>query len=322
MSSLDIEFTFATTSDVEEIVGLFHRSYGRTMTANYYHWQFFESPAGGGYSACARIDGRVICHAGYSRRRARFGRERGHLFAKHTSMTHPDYRGKRIYSQLLGWAHEELSSRGGMVLSWPNQMNHGIQVLRDDYFDIYQVPALKKMPGGLKGDGGVHDGLRDVPAVFPEEYSGICSQTVGQAYCSYVRTPEYLIWRYSRRPDIKYYLIEERSAGQLRSAIIFKQYPETNPDRLVVVEWLSDPADRSAANVFEELEEVASLSGMPVILWHNVYDRPRHALLERRGYSLAGPILYFGLFPLSSNLTSRPSEYRNWYISMGDVDIF
>ena len=138
-----------------------------------------------------------------------------------------------------------------------------------------------------------------------------------------MRTPKYLRWRFKDHPETAYHVIENRVGGKLGSALIFKLYPPKKPDRINVVEWLCDPEDRRGSDALGELENYAGLQGLPIMIWHNVHDYPRHHMLERRGFVLSEPIFYFGVFALDN--PKRLGEYLDWskwYKSMGDVDIF
>ena len=315
------EFSFVGPGDVDEIVTLFERSFARTMTGDYYGWQFLESAAGGARSVVARVGGRIVSHAGYSARACRLAGDEGLLFAKHTSMTDPDWRGRGIYSRLLTWAHERLAETGaGLVLSWPNPMNHCIQIARDDYHDIRQITVLRRDPSSVLSPKDPP--FPSTPERFGGGYDGLGRATPGSASFTYLRSAGYLSWRYSDRPDVDYFLVEERESGELRSAVVCKLYPAKEPMRIMVVEWLSRPGQPEADRPFRRLEEFSEEAGLPILLWQNVHDRTRHRLLEKRGYVPAEPVTYFGAFPIGGECPEGFSDFANWYVSMGDVDVF
>jgi hypothetical protein len=57
-------------------------------------------------------------------------------------------------------------------------------------------------------------------------------------------------------------------------------------------------------------------------MWLNVH-LPLHRELEKHGFANNGPITYLGgklLLPISGERDIY--EYQNWYITMGDSDVF
>ncbi|MFH1116965.1 MAG: GNAT family N-acetyltransferase [Pseudomonadota bacterium] len=319
-----IEIGWVQDGDVEEITALFSVVFKRPMFPEYYRRQFYHPRHGGYKSALARVGGRIVSHAGFSPRDWIVNGSKGLVMAKHTSMTHPDYCGLGLYSQVLHWANERLADAGAdMVLSWPNRNSHPMQRKRTSYEDVYQIPAMKWMPK-TKSPGPVHA----VPFIETHEadfdrWMELAEKTGGTCLFSNIRTPEYLSWRYKHWPGTVYYAIENHSGGTARSVVIFKLYPAENPQVINIVEWLSDPESGEADHGLEQLEEWAASVGLPVAIWHNVHDYPRHHLLERRGYVPSEPIFYFGVIPLGSpDRLGAYRDWRHWYMTMGDVDVF
>ncbi len=323
MTREDCTFCFVDDQDIPAILALFRESYGFEIDAATYRWQFFEAPLGGGRSVVAMIDGDPVSHIGYTPRACRIAGRTGFVLAKHTTMTHPDWRRRGIYSCLMTWAHEQFAAGSvDLVLSWPNAMNHRVQVAREDYVDIRQIAALRRMTeSGARAY--VPPPFPPAPDSFSDEHNSLCSHVAGEAGFCYVRSAEYLAWRYSKRPDVDYFVVEEKAGGKLESAVIFKFYPASEPIRIMVAEWLCEPDSKDSARPFDALEDYAQDIGLPIHLWHNVHDRLRHRLLEKRGYTLAEPILYFGAFPLKPESQLHGfQDWRNWYTTMGDVDVF
>jgi hypothetical protein len=356
----DIEIDWVQDRDVDEITALFSLVFERPMSPEYYRWQFHHDRFGGFKSARLRVGGRIVSHAGFSPRDWKVNGLKGLVMAKHTSMTHPDCRGFGLYGKLLDWAHPGLAKTGAdMILSWPNRHSHPMQRNRTSYEDICQIPVMKWTPKGgssstgsaihecphpnplPKGDGA--SGLGSFRRVGPitsrrarisvpltktqsfnfHEWEEVAETTIGNCLFSNIRTLEYLTWRYKQRPDTVYYAIENRTGGKVRSAVVFKLYPADTPCVMNVLEWLSMPESSEADHALDRLEDLAASLGLPVTIWHNVHDYPRHHMLERRGYIPSDPIFYFGVIPLGSSERLGPyRDWRNWYMTMGDVDVF
>jgi len=356
----EVAFRLIEENDLASVMDLFRGAFPlHHPNEMLYRWHFMDNPVMPKSSAAAVVDGKIVAHAGFSGRKAFICAKDDLLFVKQTSMSAPSVRGTGIYSKLLTWANEQLLLRGGkIVLSYPNTNNHPVQILRDDYNDIYQIPALQKtfpqgVGPGYRADRVVvpsddlpgrilHAGREQCnpqPFVFPQEYDELWRETLAGERFGIMRDAKYLTWRYAERPDIDYHLLEDREGGKLKSAIVWKFYPQEKPEKIMVVDWLHSQQDESAARLFEHLEDFAARcvvgrtgtpvgkagdGGLPIALWQNVYRKKMHKIMEKRGYVPALPILYFGAFPLVDDTDSIDGfhDYRNWYVGMSDVDIF
>ncbi len=324
----EVTFRFARPDDIPELLELFSRAFpGRSISDSYYRWQFLENSACPFSSVVAEENGVIVSHVGYSGRKAVINGKEALVFLKATSMSDPAVRGRGIYSRLLSWGNAAVGRRGGrMVLSFPNQQNHPIQAMRPDYRDIGQIPTLVRpcrRPCGATRTAGHLELPLGRRLQSAHECEKLALATLRGCKFGLLRTAEYLTWRYVLRPDVEYFTFEDRHGGILKSALIWKYYPSEKPERIMVVEWLSDPEDREAAHVFEAVESIADSLGMPVYTWQNVHSPLRHKLLERRGYVLQTPVLYFGAFPLvEPRCLGDFSDCRLWHVAMGDDDIF
>lgn len=320
----DMNIDWVKDQDVDGITALFTRVFDRPMMPEYYRWQFHHQRFGGYNSARVRIGGRIVSHAGFSPRVWKVNGSKGLAMAKHTSMTHPDFRAFGLYSRLLHWATPGLAKTGAdIILSWPNRDSHPMQRNRTAYEDICQIPVMKWNPRSDSSKARNSVPLTKTLSFDFHEWGELADRTDGDFLFSNVRTVEYLTWRYKQRPDTVYYAIENRTGGKVRSVVLFKLYPDDRPCVINVLEWLSEPDNREPDHALDQLEDVAAGLRLPITMWHNVHDYPRHHMLERRGYILSEPIFYFGVIPLGSSERLGPyRDWRNWYMTMGDVDVF
>jgi GNAT superfamily N-acetyltransferase len=249
---------------------------------------------------------------------------RGLIMAKHTSMTHPDYQGSGLYAKVLQWSRDRFADMGvDLILSWPNRNSHPMQRNRSTYEDIYQIPTMKLSCPTCSRAQLIEIPFSETRSIDFQTWRDIAAETTSKSLFANIRTADYLSWRFKERPDVQYYFIEYREAGKLRSALIFKLFPSNEPQVVNVVEWLCEPECPEGGHVLEDLKEWAFSHGLPITIWHNVHDYPRHHLLERNGYVPSEPIFYFGAIPVGSQDRLGPfRDWRTWYMSMGDVDVF
>ena len=324
LGASNLVYDWAGDSDAEEITALFAVVFARPLSAAYWRWMFFAPPEGGGYAAVARHGGRIVSHCGYSLRQCRVNGADRRAAVKCTSMTDPAYQGQGIYTSLMEWAHHGLKSVDvDLVLSWPNLNNHPSQRNRTDYEDVYQIPTLRRLPSRWPNREDRPITLTKARDLDLRSWGQLATASAGCSHFALTRSAQYCQWRYHQRPETEYYGVEHRESGVLKAAALVKPYPPGRPDRLNIVEWSCHPEDRSGGPVLDAIEECAEAAGLQTMIWHNVHDYPRHHLLERRGYRLAEPVFYFGVFPLAPReCLGNYHDWREWYITMGDVDVF
>lgn len=333
MSDENLEFRFVTSDDVDSICELYAEAFPQAypLNCNYYRWYYFENDVLPFSSVVAIQNGKLAAHAGFSGRRCKLRGKDGLLYLKQDSMSATFARGKGVYSRLLTWANEQTENKGvSLILSYPNANNHPVQIMRPDYRDVYQIPALSRNFTDAVVSDNVLDSippgrlLKGESDPFPAlNYETLCSLVSSRIFFGIDCSPEYLTWRFAKHPDVDYYALENFEGGRLRSAVVYKLYPQIQPKKIMVVYWLRDDEDSKASDVFEPLEEFAAKCNFEIALWQNVFQKTAYKSLERRGYRLSTPIIYFGAFPIGNAEVTKGFEcFANWNVNMSDVDIF
>ncbi|MCX6843320.1 MAG: GNAT family N-acetyltransferase [candidate division WOR-3 bacterium] len=323
----DLQFRSIERADIGDVLSLFRRVFRRDGSAAYYEWQFFDCPFGGGHSQGVWLDGKLVAHIGYTPRIATVNGREGRVLSNHTVMSDPDHRGKGYYSKLVSWALNRFAGEGwDMVLSHPNRESHPVQMMQPGYADVAVLPALSRRSRevtSLPSDVVLDERFSNCTE-FGDEYGRLCEVAPGGALYAFKRSPGYLSWRYGRHPVSTYFLCEHRSAGKLQSAAIAKLYPQDKPTRVNIVEWLCSDEDRDVAEKpIKEILDLAGRAGLEVQLWHGVHDRIRRYWLERLGFENGVPAFYFGVYSLQNAERLGPyTDFRHWYTTMGDHDVF
>ena len=314
-------------SDIPDILDLFQRVFHRNISYDYYRWMFFDHVLNCSYSRGAWLGNKIISHIGYTPRDFIVNNHPGFVLMKPTTMTDKSFQGKGVYSKLITNTLKEFSNKDiHMVISVPNANSHKIHIKQNEYEDIAIIPSLT-----WRGNHDVSPESDFNPfnyftkfKIYGQDCQDLCSKTIENAKYSLKLSPQYISWRFGEHPFNTYYVHEYRQGGVLRSALIFKFYPDKSPYRINIVQWLCDDDYLFASEkLFKDIIELSQKYGYEIQIWQNVYNRIRHYLLESLGFALDSPVFYFGVYPLQSKDKLGPYfDYRYWYISMGDVDVF
>jgi len=100
---------------------------------------------------------------------------------------------------------------------------------------------------------------------------------------------------------------------------VFKRYR----NELQVVDVLTIKDSTVGQQLISQIGRIALQERAEAVsLWLNV-THPLHRTLEKLGFRNGDPVTYFGgLILRPSIFDDRVYDYRNWYITMGDSDVY
>jgi len=308
--------------DEIQILQLFKAVFGQEMSLDYWKWRFEDNPAGKHMIKLMWENDILIGHYAVSPCTLSINNQHYLSTLSMTTMTHPDHGGKGIFSQLADALYEKLENRMDVKAIWgfPNSNSHYGFIKNLDWNDLGIVSHLRILANRLQPV--INPNIKSFEN-FTDVHSTIINKVTSEFPIHIVRDAKYLNWRYVENPTSKYdkfeYVDEE-----LHGFIIVKEYPSTiNPaiNDLFITEIGIDISKIYLLPVF--LSHIASHYGQTeasINIWLSLYD-PRHIHLEKLGYNLEGKPTYMGVRP-NPSMVNLLSNFRNWYYSYGDSDIY
>ena len=303
-----------------EIFNLFRLSYGGSeLPEDYWRWRFQNNPGGTGLIDLAWNGDVLAAHYAVTSVAMRIAGQDGISGLSGTTMTHPDYRGKGLFPILARSTYERMAEIGmKMVFGFPNSMSHRGFVKTLKWIDIYEIPMfrLSSIPQRqrLHIPSQVCE-LFDVDYRFDIFWEKVCDE-----YDIITRRDKaYLKWRYISNPVTNYRLIAYVEGNEIQGYAVFKKYN----NQYQVVDLL---IDKKSVQVGEALLHFISCEALKndatsISLWLNV-AHPFHHALEKMGFGPENPITYFGGLFFQQKLDISLYDFRRWYITMGDSDVF
>lgn len=310
--------------DEREILKLFQVAFGQELEPETWKWRFLDNPSNPGRVFINLMwDGPVLAgHYAVSPVRINIAGEVRLAALSMTTMTHPDYAGRGIFTQLAESVYTELRRSGySMVWGFPNHNSHYGFVQRLKWIDVYQVPMLRLARESLRRRTSRSRRVREI-AQFDDEVNRLLGSALEAGKVWVVRDKDHLNWRYLAEPNRKYTALGLWEDGSLRGYVITKLYASGSQLEGDIVDVLAvnDPGvwDELLSHAIGILLEndVAAIN-----MWFNPHH-PLHPMLERWGFRLAAPVTWLGARLFDQNRASSALEYRNWYITMGDSDVF
>lgn len=314
--------------DEKKILELFEIAFAKKLSDEFWLWRFKNNPflnqeiinlmwegdvLAGHYAVSAleiMVDNRIILSS-----------------LSGTTMTHPSFQGKGIFSTLSLELFDRIEREYGvnMVLGFPNKNSHYGLIKKIEWKDVSIVPNLSLNSDDLR-KVELSTTLHKI-VNFDDTHETFIRDTICDlGFSVYVnRSKQYLNWRYRDCPINEYdclEIIEDNILVGIVITKIFKFSEASNPE-IDIVEIICS----SDLKIIQELlNHVSNFYSNKAFrdanfnLWISLFD-PRHLLMERLGFIPGLQLTYMCTKEFSKGL-DKVSDYKNWYISMGDSDIY
>jgi hypothetical protein len=299
----------------ERLESLFLASFGSPIKPGYLDWRYFDNDQPHLLFSLDMKDDRPMSSYSAFPVELICSEKKYQTAISMTTMTHPMEQGKgrivRVAKELYEYA-ENLGIAG--VWGFPNAKIHLLRKAVLGWSDIYEIPTMtfdlaKADTGKLSLSVEVQ---RDDE--FSQDYPDLPNDGLIRVH----RSKSYLSWRYARNPINTYHNFVICRKGKVSSYVVTKSYG----DGIDLVDI--QPGNPQEARIL--LEHIAKLSldkGVKHICCWAPTHHSVHGVLERLGFLNSSPITYFGGRELIPSATPPGwSNYKNWYIQMGDSDVY
>ncbi|PWF48925.1 GNAT family N-acetyltransferase [Massilia glaciei] len=299
----------------EQLEALFLTSFGRAIAPGYLDWRYCDNDQERQLFALER--GGAGLAASYSAFpvELEWNGKRYSSAMSMTTMTHPAWRGKGLFPKLAGELYAE-AARQGVAAIWgfPNNSSHPAFVGKLGWSDIYEIPTMALALGAIDAQQFALDGAVARDDQFSLDYTDLPSDGLIRVR----RTPAYLRWRYARNPVNDYQTYVLAPNGIVSSFVVTKKYGDGVD--LVDIQG-RDP--RETALLLSHIVKSSHAAGMRQLSCWAPAHHAVHLLLARLGFENTAPVTYFGARRLiAAALPDGWSDYKNWYVQMGDSDVF
>ena len=306
--------------DEHKILELFELVFKQKMSLDYWRWRFLNNPAGSKMIKLMWEEDKLIGHYAVSPLSMNINNQL--IFTAHsmTTMTHPDYGGKGIFKLLSLALYDEIENNLGCKAVWgfPNNNSHYGFINSLQWENITIIHTMGISPQKLV----VSNNKLEVTEfeLFDNEKANFIQSKINKFSVSIHRSKEYLNWRYCENPSVNYKKFYFNQKNE-RAVIITKIYPTTNDDvfdlniveaHLENYELIHDYLDYIVKSYHCNFNRIT--------MWKNIFDID-HLKLEKKGFAPTLPQTYL-CSRSHHTIANEFNDYRNWYISMGDSDVY
>ena len=308
-------------------------------TAAFWDWKHARNPFGPSPILVAEAEGRLVGLRAFLRWRWRSGRAEVPAVRAVDTATHPDWRGRGVFSRLTRRLLSEMAEEGAaFVFNTPNRAS-GAGYRKLGWSTVGRAPVLArplKLPGAIRawaGRGGSGLG-REGPDLsrFPAARDLLAWPALDELLASLdtaadprYRTPldrRYLEWRYGAVPGLDYRALWCDGDGP-PAAVIFRGRVRGALWEVVVAEVLSAPGEASERTGRELLRRVTGAAADHVVAVASP-GTPERRVLRGAGFvplPFVGPRLVVRTLAPEPSLAD-PRRASAWRLSAGALELF
>lgn len=310
--------------DAKHILDLFNATFKRPMSYEYWKWRFEDNPAGKHLIKLMWDGNMLVGHYAVSALNLMVEGAVKPAALSMSTMTHPDYFGKGIFSTLATELYGTLKNQYGCecVMGFPNSNSHYGFIKNLQWRDLGVVHHLIKDVTLIERKSSPN--IRLARSFSDEHISQLHS--IAEGFSVWVdRGKNFMNWRITNNPKVKYYIFEYVDSS-LKGFLVVKTFPSDKKgvENIYIVENGIPFCNIQLLCIF--ISHIVayfseSCSVETVNTWLPLFDN-RHIYYEREGFGAGGKLTYIGVCPFLDRSSAVISDYRNWYYSYSDSDIY
>ncbi|WMN06815.1 GNAT family N-acetyltransferase [Marivirga arenosa] len=311
-------------SDELEILELFSLAFGKNMTKEFWEWRYLNNPTLKEPLINLMWDmDKLVGHYAVSPVILNIKEEKVLTSLSMTTMTHPDYGGKGIFTDLAENLYHDIYKNNGIQAVWgfPNLNSHYGLIKRLKWNDVSLVHSLRLFSEVFNKYDKVN--YRTAYDFSAQHAAKIKENNKGEI--SVHKDANYLNWRYRDHPDNEYHIIELADADHLEFVVIkiIDSFDSAGTKEVDILEHGYDANPEVINEVISAVLSFLSDKGETIIslnTWMPIFD-PRHKLLERNKFRPEKPLTFMGYRAFSEKCEVL-KYFNSWDLTMGDSDVF
>jgi len=311
--------------DEQKILKLFNVVFGRKLDLRFWNWRFIENPYGKGIIRLMFDDEKLVGHYSAIPQPLWLDGTIIESALLMTAMTHPDYRGMSICTNLAQEVYTACKARGlGIVFGFPNDNIYQLYLDQLDWTGFGHMGYWEKTD--LSWNSGDKKGyLIDETSSFDSRFDDLWHRAESDYKVAVPRVSKYLNWRYFAKPGEEYqiYSIEDNE-GLLCGYAVLKLFQENGEVTGNIIDALIVDCPQARWSLLAETHDFFSRQGAARITCWFPDNSMISGVLRQAGFERKIWPTYFGarILGLKKENAEFVSESKNWWITMGDSDVF
>lgn len=333
-----------TFSDLNELADLAHSTYssGEIIHGDYLKWEYLQNPFGGGLAMVEREGRKLVSQYVVVPRQYVFGSD-SHLGSLSlNTITHPAHRGKGHFSKLAELTYTECEKKNiDFTVGFPNANSVNGFLGRLKFNEIGRLPLFIKIVNPFRSVYNFIfnlDKRGEIEIVFEpsnSSYSNFNFDNDSTKYKEFIqrfnqrnliatnRNLNYLKWRYEEIPYRKYQIFKSEEKGEISSIVVMRAKFIHGVRVGIVVDLLCDNQFSGLKSLFKS----TSNSNLDLFVSTVPDSSIEKSNLTKSGFLTVPKFLMFKKLHMiirshSKDLPKSFSDFKKWFITFGDYDIF
>lgn len=297
------------------------RAFGREIPETILRWKFLEHPSGETLVTVTEQDGAIVCHYASLPTDLRWKERSFKAGVSGSVMTDPAYGGRGLFQEAGKRQYASLAEGGydfGFTFTSPDRITDSIFLGKMGWSALYEIPAVtldllkKKLPEGAAE-------AESDPGFDKFDYESLGDR---HGLIHVPRTAGYLRWRYTRHPKNQYAVLTLPGAGHSPLAYgVLKAYGSGAAKAFDLVDYYAPDAPALERLLLAVARRAKDEGAWAVNAWS-----PRHHFGHHRmmafGFRHSLPLTYAAYRPFRDGLAPELGWYNNWWLMMGDSDVY
>lgn len=311
--------------DESHILELFRIVFKRDLGEEFWRWRYIDNPFGKGIIRLMFDGEKLIGHyAVIPIPLSILGKTIKAAFSM-TTMTHPDYQGRGIFTSLASDVYRHCREMGiGVVFGFPNQNSYYGFTEKLGWLGLGNVTSLDA-ERSLRPMGSSGDYL----CLQVSDFDGALDmlwERVKDTYKIIVpRDSTYLNWRYCEDPENEYtvYILRDNNES-VQGYIVLKIFNDGKTRVGHIVDIIAAEGEQAVKELLNTAHTYFQENDVDRLSSWIPRDSYIYTILKELGYREKIWNTYFGVKSLcDDDMVNRILEKKeNWWLTMGDSDVF
>lgn len=301
---------------LENIISLFNKTFGHTLTKEYWNWRFENNSFGKPIIRLCFDDERLIAvYLVHPIKLEIENYEERAVFSMFT-MTDPEYSGRGIITKLANEVFDIAKKEGfAYAIGFANENSRHVFTKK---LGFRELAVMQEMTLDLPCD--ISSQLKyEKINFFDNEFSDFYEQIKKEhSFIMIPRKKEYLNWRFFLNPDNTYECYKIIHKNKLAGYFVLKNY---HGEKGHIVDFLTKNEPDIFANVLVHAIDFCNRHHLPKLtLWANPSLSLYKYFLQHGFYE--SPMETFFIQNDLHKKSQSVKNFSNWYITMSDSDVF
>ena len=304
------------------ILDLFKDSFNKKMNISFWKWRYANNPWDNEMISLAIHKNKIIGHYAVCPVAIKDleNIEMGALSM--TTMTHPNYRGMGIFPLLAKNIYDICRKKDYfLIYGFPNEMSYEGFVQKLGWVGAGKMKIYQFESQDIDLNNSKNHEINEIKGKVPE--CSLFDKNKLKSDFSIIRDEKYYNWRFINSPSKKrysLYFIEENN--KIRGIFVLKVFNNGNERIGHIIDWFIEDSlyFEAIINFSKNFFFKKNIPKFSLWAMENQASRYNLQLLSKSTHMMEST--YFGYKILSQKIPSKKLDYKNFYICMGDSDVF